>query len=250
MFSQESGRDSLSVRKIGIRAGWFCAAGGLLCLFLTLGTSPCAAAEPPKTPAEHAGGSSAQPAAQPASQSDSAPWPSTEVWKTFTGSHGWNYTIKYPSTAEIVSDDPADLTIEFVQWYADTVDGKRQTTSLLFGVSVGGKPENLSLKQWVLKYAPEHSEYEKEWVLELTRKHLDPPFEDITVAGYPAYRVKILHGGMGWYHIYVTDGKVGYILDFQDPQSSHYQFLPVEVRNHYSEVFQRMVESFELKARH
>src|SRR5258708_4148234 len=204
MFSLGSSWDSLSVIKIGIRAGWFCAAGGLLCLFLTLGMSPGAAAEPlVKTPAEHAGGSSAQPAAQPASQSDSAPWPSTEVWKTFTGSHGWNYTIKYPSTAEIVSDDPADLTIEFVQWYADTVDGKRQTTSLLFGVSVGGKPENLSLKQWVLKYAPEHSEYDKECVLELTRKHLDPPFADITVAGYPAYRVKILHGAMGSSHIAV-----------------------------------------------
>ena len=245
MLSLGSSWDSLSVRKIGIWAGWFCAAGGLLCLFLTLGMSPGAAAEPPvKTPAEHAGGSSAQPAAQPASQSDSAPWPSTEVWKTFTGSHGWNYTIKYPSTAEIVSDDPADLTIAFVQWYADTVDGKPQTTALYFSVWADGKPENLSLKQWVLKYAAEHSGYEKQWVAELTRKHLDPPFEDITVAGYPAYRVKILHGGMGWYHIYVTDGKVGYILDFQDPQSSHYQFLPVEVRNHYSEVFQRMLESF------
>jgi len=245
MFSQESGRDSLSVRKIGIRAGRFCA-GGLLCLFLTLGTSLCAAAEPPKTPAEHAGGSSAQPAAQPASQSDSAPWPSTEVWKTF--SQGWNYTIKYPSTAEIVSDDPADLTIAFVQWYADTVDGKRQTTALYFSVWADGKPENLSLKQWVLKYAPEHSEYEKKWVLELTRKHLDPPFEDITVAGRPGYRVKILHGGRGWYHIYVADGQRGYILLFEDPQN--FQYLPMEVRNHYSEVFQQMLESFELKARH
>src|SRR5712691_10627166 len=175
MLSLGSSWDSLSVRKIGIRAGRFCAAGGLLCLFLTLGTSPCAAAEPSKTPAERAGGSSAQPAAQPASQSDSAPWPSTEVWKTFTGSHGWNYTIKYPSTAEIVSDDPADLTIEFVQWYADTVDGKRQTTSLLFGVSVGGKPDNLSLKPWLLKFAPEHSQYEKEWVLDLTLKLRRPP---------------------------------------------------------------------------
>ena len=241
MFSQESGRDSLSVRKIGIRAGWFCAAGGLLCLFLTLGMSPGAAAEPPvKTPAEHAGGSSAQPAAQPASQSDSAPWPSTEVWKTF--SQGWNYTIKYPSTAEIVSDDPADLTIEFVQWYADTVDGRRQTTDLLFGVWADGKPENLSLKQWVLKYAPEHSEYEKKWVLELTRKHLDPPFEDITVAGRPAYRVKIPHGRTEWYHIYVADGKKVYILLFEDPQN--FKYLPMEVRNHYSEVFQQMLESF------
>jgi len=39
-----------------------------------------------------------------------------------------------------------------------------------------------------------------------------------------------------------------YILLFEDPQN--FQYLPMEVRNHYSEVFQRMVESFELKARH
>jgi len=181
MRSLGSDRNSLSLRRIGMGAGRVWAAGGLFCLFLTLGMSSCVAAEvTAKPPQGHAGDFSAQPVARPASHAESAPWPSTEVWKTFTGSHGWNYTIKYPSTAEIVNDDPADLTIEFVQWYADTVNGRRQTTDLLFGVRAGGKPENLSLKQWVLKYAPEHSEYEKQWVLELTRKHLDPPFEDIT----------------------------------------------------------------------
>jgi hypothetical protein len=208
--------------------------------------SSAAAAEPlTKTPANQAGASTPQ-AAKPAAQSDSPRWPSTEVWKTFTGFPSGPYTIKYPSTAEIVNDDPYDLTIEFVQWYADTVDGKRQTADLVFWVWLAGNAENLSLKEWILKYAPAHSEYEKQWVLELARKKLTPEFEDITVAGRPGYKVKIRHGLRWYHHIYVTNGNAGYILAFDDPQSI--QYLPVDVRDHYSEVFQRMLESFSLRA--
>ncbi len=224
-------------------AGQVWAAGGVLCLCLTLGMSRCAAAEPSaKAPAVPVGDSPGQQGASPASPSDSARWPSTEVWKTFRGSHGWNYTIEYPSTAEIVEDDSYedfDITFAFEGWFPDAF-GKRQTIALMFAVLIGDNPQNLPPKEWALKDAPE---FEKK-LFQYTRKHLDPTFEDMKVAGRPAYRVKLLnpYDGKWWYHIYVADGKKVYLLTFHDPQS--FRYLPMDVRNHYSEVFQRTLESF------
>ncbi len=157
-----------------------------------------------------------------------APPPKTSdnnSWRRYVSSK-YGYELEYPSTGKLDDSHPAHVKI-ILRLPFDGGGGKIRYDVSSFDILVQAQPANLDVKKWADK------KWDPSAVLES---------KEVQVAGRSAYRFKIFEYDSNSYHFYLAAKSNLFDLYYVDPQSQ--AELAADVRQHYGEIFDKMVQSF------